>query len=146
VPSFINHYIFPGGYLPSITQLLNHISKESDGTLIVEKIENIGGHYTKALRLWKENFLANFDSKIRPSLKREHVGMSEEEMDVFRRKWEVRRPLTQISVPISQRNSANFEQYYFTYCEAGFLTKTLGDVIITVGREGALELMEGIPI
>jgi cyclopropane-fatty-acyl-phospholipid synthase len=37
-------------------------------------------------------------------------------------------------------------QYYFTYCEAGFATKTLGDVIITVGREGAMELMEGIPL
>jgi len=121
---FINHYIFPGGYLPSTTQLLNHISKESRGTLIVENVENIGGHYSKTLRLWKEEFLRNFDSKIRPALKREHDNMSEEEIDVFRRKWE----------------------YYFTYCEAGFLTKTLGDVIITVGREGALELMEGIPL
>ncbi|OLN81198.1 Tuberculostearic acid methyltransferase UfaA1 [Colletotrichum chlorophyti] len=121
---FINHYIFPGGYLPAITQLLNHISKESKGTLIVEKVENIGGHYSKTLRLWKEEFLRNFDSKIRPALKQEHENMSEEEIDVFRRKWE----------------------YYFTYCEAGFLTKTLGDVIITVGREGALELMEGIPL
>lgn len=37
-------------------------------------------------------------------------------------------------------------QYYFTYCEAGFVTKTLGDVIITVGREGAMELMEDIPV
>jgi hypothetical protein len=37
-------------------------------------------------------------------------------------------------------------QYYFCYCEAGFATKTLGDVIITVGREGAMELMEGIPL
>jgi len=37
-------------------------------------------------------------------------------------------------------------QYYFTYCEAGFATKTLGDAIITVGREGAMELMEGIPL
>lgn len=37
-------------------------------------------------------------------------------------------------------------QYYFSYSEAGFLTKTLGDVIITLGREGALELMEGIPL
>lgn len=37
-------------------------------------------------------------------------------------------------------------QYYFTYCEAGFVTKTLGDAIITVGREGALELMEDIPV
>jgi len=35
---------------------------------------------------------------------------------------------------------------YFTYCEAGFATKTLGDAIITVGREGAMELMEGIPL
>lgn len=88
--SFINHYIFPGGYLPSITQLLNHISKESKGTLIVEKVENIGGHYSKTLRLWKEEFLRNFDSKIRPALKREHDDMTEEEIDVFRRKWEVR--------------------------------------------------------
>jgi cyclopropane-fatty-acyl-phospholipid synthase len=38
------------------------------------------------------------------------------------------------------------QQYYFTYCEAGFVTKTLGDAIITVGREGALELMDGVPL
>ncbi|KAK3391112.1 cyclopropane-fatty-acyl-phospholipid synthase [Podospora didyma] len=121
---FINHYIFPGGYLPSISQLINHISAESHGTLIVENVENIGGHYAKALRLWKEDFLANFESKIRPALRIEHPNLSDEEMNVFRNKWE----------------------YYFTYCEAGFMTKTLGDVIITVGREGALELMEGIPL
>lgn len=41
---------------------------------------------------------------------------------------------------------ANLFQYYFTYCEAGFITKTLGDVIITVGRERTLEFMEGIPL
>ncbi len=89
-PSFINHYIFPGGYLPSVTQLLNHISAESKGTLIVEKVENIAGHYSKALRLWKEAFLQNFDSHIRPALKKEHKGMTEEEIEVFKRKWEVR--------------------------------------------------------
>ncbi|KAI1336631.1 cyclopropane-fatty-acyl-phospholipid synthase [Xylariaceae sp. FL0016] len=121
---FINKHIFPGGYLPSITQLLNHITKESKGTLIVERVENIGGHYAKTLRLWKEKFMLNFDSKIRPALRTEHPQMTDEEVEVFRRKWE----------------------YYFTYCEAGFITKTLGDAIITVGREGALELMEDIPI
>lgn len=89
ISSFINHYIFPGGYLPSVTQLLNHISTESKGTLIVENVENIGGHYSKALRLWKEEFLAKFEDKIRPALKKEHKGMTDEEMDVFRRKWEV---------------------------------------------------------
>lgn len=91
IRSFINHYIFPGGYLPSITQLLNHITTESKGTLIVEKVENIGGHYARTLRLWKEAFLQNFDSQIRPALKREHPDMSEEGIDVFRRKWEVSR-------------------------------------------------------
>ncbi|GAB1316743.1 Tuberculostearic acid methyltransferase UfaA1 [Madurella fahalii] len=121
---FINHYIFPGGYLPSITQLLNHITIESKGTLIVERIENIGGHYARALRLWRERFLATFEDTIRPALRREHEDMGDEEVEVFRRKWE----------------------YYFAYSEAGFLTKTLGDVIITVGREGALELMQGIPL
>ncbi|CAK7198139.1 hypothetical protein SEUCBS139899_000797 [Sporothrix eucalyptigena] len=121
---FINHYIFPGGYLPSITQLLNHISTESAGTLIVEGVENIGGHYARTLRLWKESFLERFEDTIRPALRKEHAGMSDAETEVFRRKWE----------------------YYFTYCEAGFVTKTLGDVIITVGREGAMELMEGIPL
>ena len=86
---FINHYIFPGGYLPSITQLLNHISTESAGTLIVEGVENIGGHYVRTLRLWKEAFLTRFDKTIRPALRREHAGMTDAEMDVFRRKWEV---------------------------------------------------------
>lgn len=38
------------------------------------------------------------------------------------------------------------QQYYFTYCEAGFNTKTLGDVILTVGREGAMEMLEDIPL
>ncbi|XXG95083.1 3'-5' exonuclease [Hypoxylon texense] len=121
---FINKHIFPGGYLPSTMQLLNHISKESKGTLIVERVENIGGHYAKTLRLWREKFMVNFESQIRPALKAEHPYMTQQEIDVFRRKWE----------------------YYFTYCEAGFVTKTLGDVIITVGREGAMELMEDIPV
>ncbi|QPH04606.1 hypothetical protein C2857_001750 [Epichloe festucae Fl1] len=121
---FINQYIFPGGYLPSITQLLSHISNQSNGTLVIENVENIGGHYAKALRLWNENFQNHFDDKIKAALLLNHPGLSKEEIEVFRRKWE----------------------YYFTYCEAGFVTKTLGDVIITVGREGTLELIEGIPL
>jgi cyclopropane-fatty-acyl-phospholipid synthase len=92
------------------------------------------------LRLWRERFLANFDDKIRPALVKEHPDMTKDEVDVFRRKWEVR-PLR-----ILEYRGMLTAQYYFSYCEAGFLTKTLGDVIITVGREGAMELMEGIPL
>lgn len=87
---FIRKYIFPGGHLPSITQLLENINKGSEGTLVVDRIENIGGHYAKTLRLWRQNFTQNFDSRIRPALMAEHGGMGEKEIEVFRKKWEVR--------------------------------------------------------
>lgn len=134
---FIRRYIFPGGHLPTITQLLDAVragssSKSSPPRLIPETVENIGPHYAKTLRLWRQAFMQNFSSKIRPALLNEHgengagggKKMSEEDVDVFRRKWE----------------------YYFSYCEAGFATKTLGDVIITVGREGAVNMMEDVPL
>ncbi|RFU73985.1 cyclopropane-fatty-acyl-phospholipid synthase [Trichoderma arundinaceum] len=121
---FINRYIFPGGYLPSTTQILDHINRLSQGSLIIEKVENIGGHYAKTLRLWRESFLGSFEKTIRPTLLKEQPDMTQEGIQVFRRKWE----------------------YYFSYCEAGFLTKTLGDVIITVAREGSIDLMDKIPL
>ncbi|KAL8653917.1 MAG: hypothetical protein Q9210_001815 [Variospora velana] len=120
---FIRKYIFPGGHLPTVSQLVGSIDRGSKGTLIVDSILNIGGHYGKTLRLWRESFDRNFNSKIRPALLREHRGMAEKDVELFRRKW----------------------QYYFTYCEAGFNTKTLGDVIMTVGREGATEMIEDVP-
>ena len=87
-------------------------------------MENIGPHYAKTLRLWREQFLHNFDSQIKPSLLAEHEGMTDKDVDLKQRYW----------------------KYYFTYCEAGFVTKTLGDVIFTIGREGATEMMEDVPI
>lgn len=85
---FIQKYIFPGGHLPSIALLVEKIAKGSEGTLVVERIENIGGHYAKTLRLWKEEFLRNFESRISLALKMEHIGMRAAEIEVFRRKWE----------------------------------------------------------
>lgn len=123
---FIRRYIFPGGHLPTVTQLVTSITKGSGGTLVVDGIENIGPHYAKALRLWREEFLNKWDSTIKPQLlvEKEAEGMDEEDAEVFKRKWD----------------------YYFRYSEAGFSTKTLGDVIITVGREGAKEMMEDVPL
>jgi cyclopropane-fatty-acyl-phospholipid synthase len=86
---FIRKYIFPGGHLPSVTQLMDKLNAGSAGTLIVERVENIGGHYAKTLRLWRQKFLQNFDSRIRPALLIEHKDMGEGEIEVFRRKWEV---------------------------------------------------------
>jgi cyclopropane-fatty-acyl-phospholipid synthase len=68
--------------------------------------------------------LQNFDEKIRPALLKEHEGMNKGDVEVFRRKWE----------------------YYFTYCEAGFATRTLGDHIITASREGTMEMLDDVPL
>ena len=86
---FIRKYIFPNGHLPSISQLISSINNGSEGTLIVERVEDISGHYSKTLRLWKEKFAQNYDSIIRPALITQHKKMDEREVAVFKRKWEV---------------------------------------------------------
>ncbi|KAK4617925.1 Tuberculostearic acid methyltransferase [Fulvia fulva] len=133
---FIRRYIFPGGHLPTVTQLLSTIRSGSSNSkrgieprLIPHTVENIGPHYAKTLRLWRQDFMQKFQKEIRPALMQEYAErekrkMTEDEVEVFKRKWE----------------------YYFAYCEAGFATNTLGDAIITIAREGALEIMEGVPL
>ncbi|KAH4015569.1 hypothetical protein HBI09_206000 [Parastagonospora nodorum] len=123
---FIRRYIFPGGHLPAVSELVSSIQTASAGSLVVDSVENIGPHYAKALRLWRESFLENWNGTIKPQLIKEKAdqGMDDEGAEVFKRKWD----------------------YYFRYSEAGFSTKTLGDVIITVGREGAVQMMEDVPL
>jgi cyclopropane-fatty-acyl-phospholipid synthase len=116
---FIRRYIFPGGYLPSVSELVGAIHSASAGSLIVDSLENIGPHYTKALRLWREGFLAKWEV-IRLGLQE----LNDVEAQIFKRKWE----------------------YYFRYCEAGFRTRTLGDVILTLVREGAVQMMHEVPL
>ncbi|KAI4182503.1 MAG: hypothetical protein L6R41_005948 [Letrouitia leprolyta] len=86
---FIRKYIFPGGHLPTVSQLVSSINRGSRGSLIVDSILNIGGHYGKTLRLWRESFERTFDSKIRPALLREHKAMANKDVELFRRKWQV---------------------------------------------------------
>lgn len=86
---FIRKYIFPGGHLPTVSQLVGSIERGSKGTLVVDSLLNIGGHYAKTLRLWREKFEINFESKIRPALLAEHEGMTQKDVELFRRKWQV---------------------------------------------------------
>ena len=86
---FIRKYIFPGGHLPTVSQLIGSIERGSKGNFVVDEIMNIGGHYAKTLRVWRESFERNFDSKIRPALINEHKGMTDKDVDLFRRKWQV---------------------------------------------------------
>lgn len=51
--SWINKYIFPGGYIPRLTENLNHIA--SAGIQIAD-LEPLRRHYQKTLELWTKNF------------------------------------------------------------------------------------------
>jgi len=55
---FIQKYIFPGGFLPSIKSL-NKLSIQSD--LKIENYQLYGQHYSSTLREWKKSFFDSWD-------------------------------------------------------------------------------------
>ena len=52
---FIRKYIFPGGYIPAISEVMPSVQRSG---LKVTDIEILRLHYAKTLRLWRERFLA----------------------------------------------------------------------------------------
>ena len=53
---FIRKYIFPGGYIPSMSDMLPAIEKSG---LIVTDVEILRLHYAETLKHWRERFMAN---------------------------------------------------------------------------------------
>ena len=53
---WITKYIFPGGYTPSLSEVLKAVEKSG---LISSDIEVLRMHYAHTLRHWKERFLSN---------------------------------------------------------------------------------------
>jgi cyclopropane-fatty-acyl-phospholipid synthase len=72
---FIQRYIFPGGFLPSVTAMLRSITQSTD--LRIYHLEDIGAHYAKTLHHWRMAFFRQI-KKIRD------MGYS----DSFLRMWE----------------------------------------------------------
>lgn len=72
---FIKRYIFPGSCIPSVTALVQAMTKASDFNLL--HLQNIGAHYAVTLQRWRLAFLERLDS-VRAQ------GYSEE----FIRMWE----------------------------------------------------------
>ena len=70
---FIAKYIFPGGYIPAMSEVLAAIELEG---LVVADVEVLRIHYAETLRHWRERFLARRD---------EAVAMYDER---FARMWE----------------------------------------------------------
>lgn len=56
--AFIRKYIFPGGYIPALSEVLPFIEKAG---LMVTDIEILRHHYADTLKVWRERFMANRD-------------------------------------------------------------------------------------
>jgi cyclopropane-fatty-acyl-phospholipid synthase len=70
---FIAKYIFPGGYIPSLSEVMPAIERAG---LVVADVEVLRLHYAETLRAWRERFLAR---------RKEAVQLRGEE---FARMWE----------------------------------------------------------
>ena len=98
---FIKKYIFPGGFLPSVSAMTSAIGRYTDMKLF--HLQDIGPHYARTLRDWRQRFFARLE-EIR------QLGYSDE----FVRLWE----------------------YYFCYCEGGFMERDIGTVQMVLTRPG----------
>ncbi|TMX66810.1 SAM-dependent methyltransferase [Vibrio rotiferianus] len=96
---FIQKYIFPGGFLPSVTSLTQATTKYSD--LVTRDLFDIGLDYAKTLNVWHRRF-NQAESEVRS------FGYD----DRFVRMW----------------------RYYLSYCEGGFLARTISAVHMTFQR------------
>lgn len=72
---FIKRYIFPGGFLPSMTVMLDSLTRRTSMRLF--HVEDIGFDYARTLELWRERF----DARICDVTA---LGYS----DIFARMWE----------------------------------------------------------
>ena len=96
---FIQKYIFPGGFLPSVTSLTQATTKYSD--LVTRDLFDIGLDYAQTLNEWHHRF-NQAESEVRS------FGYD----DRFVRMW----------------------RYYLSYCEGGFLARTISAVHMTFQR------------
>jgi len=58
---FIEKYIFPGGYIPSLAEVLPAVEKAG---LLVRDIEILPMHYAHTLRHWRQRFVARKDDAV----------------------------------------------------------------------------------
>jgi cyclopropane-fatty-acyl-phospholipid synthase len=55
-------YIFPGGYIPALSEIVPRIERAG---LIVSDVEVLQLHYAETLKAWRERFLAHRDEAVR---------------------------------------------------------------------------------
>ena len=59
---WIAKYIFPGGYIPALSEVLPAVQRAG---LVVSDVEILQLHYAETLKAWRERFLAHRDEVVR---------------------------------------------------------------------------------
>jgi cyclopropane-fatty-acyl-phospholipid synthase len=72
---FIKRYIFPGSCIPSVTAITQSLASVSD--LRVVDLRDIGPHYARTLRMWRERFFAQIDAVRQQGFSEEFIRMWE---------------------------------------------------------------------
>ena len=57
---FIRRYIFPGGFIPSVSAVTRSLTKVTDLRLF--HLEDLTPHYARTLQVWRERFFAHIDA------------------------------------------------------------------------------------
>jgi len=57
---FIRRYIFPGGFIPSVSAITRSLTKVTDLRLF--HLEDLTPHYARTLQVWRERFFAHIDA------------------------------------------------------------------------------------
>jgi cyclopropane-fatty-acyl-phospholipid synthase len=83
--AWVQHYIFPGGYAPALSELAPAIERSG---LIISDVEVLRLHYAETLRAWRTNFLANRDKAIRVFEEAPHLKERFATAERFIRMWE----------------------------------------------------------
>ncbi|RUO77659.1 SAM-dependent methyltransferase [Idiomarina seosinensis] len=96
---FIQKHIFPGGFLPSLTQMSKLFKDQTQ--MVVRDVHDMGKSYAETLKRWQLDFNARRDEL-------EPLGYDER----FTRLW----------------------NYYFSYCQGGFLEETVSVVQLTATK------------
>lgn len=58
---FIARYIFPGGYIPALSEIMGAVERSG---LVVADVEVLRLHYAETLRAWRHRFLANSPAAV----------------------------------------------------------------------------------
>lgn len=109
---FIQRYIFPGGFLPSMLELSTQVADNTD--MRITDVKDLGIDYAITLKLWSDNLFLKRDEALE-ALKHGSKGnnITREDAEQNYRLWE----------------------FYFAYCEGGFRERTISVLQLAIEKQ-----------